>query len=215
MSQKTSRRAVGAAVAAAVAASICCLGPVVLLALGISGAWIGNLTALEPVRPLFILLTGAFLGYAYARIFRERPEPEACAPGSACASPRYRRFEGIGFVAVVLVVASLLMAPEILGRRASNHDGAGAPRASAPVAAGFAPSAEPTTARVVLSVENMTCQGCLHTVRTALEALPGVEGVEVRLSPPQAVVTYDPSRVSVSQLVEATTEAGYPSRPTS
>lgn len=39
---------------AAVLASTCCLGPLVLITLGVSGAWIGNLSALEPWRPLFI-----------------------------------------------------------------------------------------------------------------------------------------------------------------
>src|SRR6266478_2401528 len=39
---------------AAVLASTCCLGPLVLVALGSSGAWIGNLTLLEPYRPFFI-----------------------------------------------------------------------------------------------------------------------------------------------------------------
>jgi len=39
---------------AAILASTCCLGPLVLVALGLSGAWIGNLTLLEPYRPLFI-----------------------------------------------------------------------------------------------------------------------------------------------------------------
>ena len=39
---------------AAILASTCCLGPLVLVALGLSGAWIGNLTLLEPYRPFFI-----------------------------------------------------------------------------------------------------------------------------------------------------------------
>ena len=39
---------------AAILASTCCLGPLVLVALGFSGAWIGNLTILEPYRPIFI-----------------------------------------------------------------------------------------------------------------------------------------------------------------
>ena len=39
---------------AAILASTCCLGPLVLVALGLSGVWIGNLTLLEPYRPLFI-----------------------------------------------------------------------------------------------------------------------------------------------------------------
>lgn len=39
---------------AAILASTCCLGPLVLITLGVSGAWIGNLTLLEPYRPIFI-----------------------------------------------------------------------------------------------------------------------------------------------------------------
>ena len=37
----------------AILASTCCIAPLVLLTLGISGAWIGNLTALEPYKPIF------------------------------------------------------------------------------------------------------------------------------------------------------------------
>jgi mercuric ion transport protein len=40
-----------AGILSAIGASICCVGPLVLLALGISGAWIGSLTVLEPYRP--------------------------------------------------------------------------------------------------------------------------------------------------------------------
>jgi MerT mercuric transport protein len=38
----------------AIAASSCCIAPLVLFSLGISGAWIGNLTALAPYQPYFI-----------------------------------------------------------------------------------------------------------------------------------------------------------------
>ena len=48
------RGALAAGGLAAILASTCCLGPLVLITLGFSGAWIGNLTALEPYRPIFI-----------------------------------------------------------------------------------------------------------------------------------------------------------------
>jgi len=54
---------------AGLAASACCAGPLILLMLGISGSWIGNLSALEPYRPFFILLAAIFLGLAYRKIF--------------------------------------------------------------------------------------------------------------------------------------------------
>ena len=46
---------------AAILASTCCLGPLVLVALGVSGAWIGNLTRLEPYRRVFYRLVLSWL----------------------------------------------------------------------------------------------------------------------------------------------------------
>jgi len=54
----------------AVAASSCCILPLVLFSLGISGAWIGNLTALAPYQPVFVTATLGFLGYGYWLVYR-------------------------------------------------------------------------------------------------------------------------------------------------
>lgn len=68
----------------AIAASTCCIVPLILFSLGVSGAWIGNLTALEPYKPIFIIMTLGFLGYGYWMVYRK---PKACAEGEACARP--------------------------------------------------------------------------------------------------------------------------------
>ena len=73
--------------AAAILASTCCIGPLVLVLLGISGAWVGNLTLLEPYRPLFIATALIALFFAHRRIFRP---VQACAPGAVCAIPQVR-----------------------------------------------------------------------------------------------------------------------------
>lgn len=70
---------------AAILASTCCLGPLVLVALGLSGAWIGNLALLEPYRPFFIAGSVVALIFAARRIFRPG---QACQPGR---SMRYAR----------------------------------------------------------------------------------------------------------------------------
>jgi len=72
---------------AALLASACCLGPLVLVALGLSGAWIGNLTLLEPYRPFFVAGALVALFFAGRRIFRPA---KACQPGDVCALPRTR-----------------------------------------------------------------------------------------------------------------------------
>jgi mercuric ion transport protein len=91
---------------AAILASTCCLGPLVLVALGLSGAWIGNLTLLEPYRPFFIAGALVALSFAGRRIFRPA---QACEPGEVCAAPRNRRIYKILFViASALVVVALV-----------------------------------------------------------------------------------------------------------
>jgi len=64
-----------------------------------------------------------------------------------------------------------------------------------------------------LAITGMTCGHCVTAVKKALAAVPGVEAVEVTLSPPRAVVACDSSRTTVEMLLKATAEEGYPSSP--
>ena len=58
-SSLNAKMALAGGVLAGIGASACCVGPLLLLSLGVGGAWIGHLTALEPYRPVFIVLTGS------------------------------------------------------------------------------------------------------------------------------------------------------------
>jgi mercuric ion transport protein len=93
---------------AAIGASVCCVGPLVLLALGVSGAWISSLTALEPYRPIFIGLTLLFLAGAFHRLYLAgRVYP----PGSACADPRTLKRQRLAFWIVTILVLGLVAVP--------------------------------------------------------------------------------------------------------
>ena len=99
------RGALAAGGLAAILASTCCLGPLVLVSLGFSGAWIGNLTVLEPYRPLFIGAALVALFLAWRRIFRPA---HACRPGEVCAVPRVRTaYKLIFWIVAALVVVAL------------------------------------------------------------------------------------------------------------
>src|SRR6516165_10808381 len=97
-----------AGILSAFGASICCVGPLVLLALGVSGAWIGSLAALEPYRPIFIGLTLLFLGFAFWRLYLVRP---ACSPESACANPRTFKRRRLAFWIATVLVLGLIAVP--------------------------------------------------------------------------------------------------------
>jgi mercuric ion transport protein len=90
----------------ALAASSCCILPLALFGLGVSGAWIGNFTRLAPYQPYFIAATLAFLGYGYWLVCRS--STRACADGESCARPLPRRIVKASLIlATILVVAAL------------------------------------------------------------------------------------------------------------
>lgn len=111
MSDDTTSRAVlmTGGVAAALA-SACCLGPLVLVSVGLGGAWIANLTALEPYRPAFIAVALVALALAYRRVYRP---VEQCKPGEICAVPAVRRGYRVVFWAVAVLVAIALGFPYV------------------------------------------------------------------------------------------------------
>ncbi|MDP3333384.1 MAG: mercuric ion transporter MerT [Methylococcaceae bacterium] len=102
---KTGRGALFTGGLAAILASTCCLGPLLLVALGFSGAWIGNLTALEPYRPIFISVALVSMFLAYRRIFHPA---QACKPGEVCATPQVRAtYKFIFWLVMTLVLVAL------------------------------------------------------------------------------------------------------------
>ena len=96
---------------AALAAASCCVVPFALFTLGISGAWISNLTALEPYQPIFAAITLGFLGYGFYLVYR-KPQI-ACAPDSYCARPSSGRVAKIGLWTATVLVAIALGFPKL------------------------------------------------------------------------------------------------------
>jgi mercuric ion transport protein len=90
----------------ALAASSCCILPLSLFGLGVSGAWIGNFTRLAPYQPYFIAATLACLGYGYWLVYRS--STRACADGEACPRPLPNRIVKTSLIlATILVVVAL------------------------------------------------------------------------------------------------------------
>ncbi len=76
--------------------------------------------------------------------------------------------------------------------------------------AGIGFAAEKT---VTLAVENMYCPSCPYIVKKTLTRIPGVTKVEVSLKKQTATVTFDDAKTNIEALMDATSEAGYPSEP--
>ncbi len=95
---------------AAIFASACCAGPLILISLGLGGAWVSNLTALEPYRWIFVGVAVIALFFAWRRIYKP---VEQCELGEVCAVPQARRAYKIAFWSVVVLVAIAIASPYV------------------------------------------------------------------------------------------------------
>ncbi len=182
------------AIGAGVAASACCTIPLALVTLGVGGSLVGTFTAMEPYRPFFIGIAVLALGYvAFREIQRSRLPDCECEGG---LSNRARRsLLATGFVITVALIAS----PWIIRETVAVDSASATPEFTG-------------LHQVVLEVEGMTCQLCDVTVSRALTNLDGVDEALVTFEPPEAIVRFDPRRVSIRDMEIATAAVGYPAR---
>jgi mercuric ion transport protein len=97
-----------ASVFAGIGASLCCVAPLVLLSLGMGGAWVAALTAFEPWRPIFLGLAGLFIGLSFHKLYLIEP---SCEAGKPCADKDVIRKQRFIFWGVTLPLLGLLAFP--------------------------------------------------------------------------------------------------------
>ena len=97
-----------AGAAAAIGASACCAGPLVLVLIGVSGAWGSRLLALAPLQPFFVAAAVAAFGFAFHRLYLKR---EVCAPGEVCAIPAVRTRQRVIFWIFAVAATALMTFP--------------------------------------------------------------------------------------------------------
>ena len=181
------------AVLAALAASSCCIGPLLLAALGIGGA--GAFAALAAYRPYILGATAVLLAGGFYLSYR-RPK---VSQGDDCGCERPRPVAGrLGraglWVATVLVVV-LAAAPTLLARAAR--------RAPVPVTAGQ------HVEQAVLSVQGLDCEACAAPIRTALAKVGGFHDLRLDLKAQTVAVSYEPAPGRLQAYVTAINDLGY------
>ena len=192
----------------AIMASACCWLPLVLLAVGVSGA--GIAATLETYRPLFMVVTLGFLGAAFYFTYRPKKAvaegghgccPTEGAEAEGCCAPTgKRRFNMMAlnkvmlWVVTVLAVAFLFF-PSYVGVLFGTGDDA---------------AVTENMNRAVFQIEGMTCEGCATTVAQAIRQVPGVEAVEVSYEKNRAVVgVKSGERIPEQEILSALKNAGY------
>lgn len=157
----------------ALVASLCCVGPVVLVLLGLGGLGVGAM--LGRFHGWFLLGAMMLLGFAWRRYTKETRRCRA----ASCEMAQGKTTRG------VLTLASAVVAL-FVGLNLYTY--AGQHRYAQPRATGDTRS----FASVAIPVEGMTCFTCQLAVEAAVKTLPGVREVRADVMSQRATVSYDP-----------------------
>lgn len=192
-------------VVSAIVASSCCWLPLVLLAVGVSGAGIAS--TLEAYRPLFIVGTFSFLGTAFYFTYRLKKvtaggghdccateEVEDCPSLAVKGRRNMMAFNKVMLWVVTVLVVAFLLFPSYVGA----------------FLGGDGRTVTASMNRSVLTIEGMTCEGCSAIVAKAIRGVPGVVAVEVSYEDGQVAVGTEASCAFPRDPVfKAIKDAGY------
>jgi len=191
-----SKKGLLGAVLAAGAASVCCIGPLVVLGFGVGGAWASSFSFFEPIRPYLMVVTIGFLSYSFYRIYW-KSKTEECKPGEVCATPRSDRINKISLWSVTILVVGMLAVPSLVPAvNAQSTD-----------------NLSENIKTVTLDVSGMTCSSCENAFVMGASSVKGVSSASADYEKAQAVVSYDSTQVSLEQVLAKTEKIGYQSTP--
>jgi copper chaperone CopZ len=193
----------------AIMASACCWLPLVLLAVGVSGAGIAS--TLEAYRPLFMVVTFSFLAAAFYYTYRPRKSADGVGQGccdaeetkNCCDSATKGRFNMMSLNKVMLwavtaMAVVFLLFPSYVG-----------------VLRGTSGNRTVTENMNItqLKIEGMTCEGCTSIAEKAILVVPGVLAADVDFEKKLATVGTDKgSLISADQIMQALRRVGYGAR---
>lgn len=181
--------------AAGLLASACCIGPLILGAIGLGS--LGFAAWLAPARPWFLALTGLLLAIGFYLAYRP-VRASACEPGQECERPN-RQPQRVMLWTVTVVAVGLATYPSW-----------GARLAGGPALSGLG---DPSATVVTLEVNGMTCEACEGEIARELRTVPGVVRASVDYERSQAEIVVANGFSDPGALLAAVRKAGYQAKP--
>ncbi len=184
-------------IVSALAASACCVGPLLLAALGLGGLSLGRY--LGAAHWYFTALGFALVGYGFLRYFKEKKSCDA----HGCAMPGQKATLSVLIVATLFISGFTVWESGIFEKVQVDAccliNNAGTTHGD---------STTLGSGTMKFSVTGMTCEACAHIVQTAVRKVPGVKNTRVNFKDGKAFVTADP-KVKTEDIVQAVKKAGY------
>lgn len=197
MKRKKETLVLGASAVSALAASLCCIGPVMALALGLGG--FAGAAFFAKWRPLLLGITLLLLGLAWYLTCR-KPKRVVCSETDACAAkmiPRLNKFILCVATALVLGAAGF---PAWFEMVTGQHP------------SGLTPSSGKSVSQLALlrlTIPSMDCPACARLIEATLRRQPGIERATVTFQTKAAVVMYDTARISREKVISVINQTGF------
>lgn len=192
--------AIGGAVLAALGASLCCIGPLLFVVIGI-GAF-SAAAVFERGRPYLLAAAVLALAFGFYCVYFRR---ESCEPGDACATKPVTRAGRLGLWIASLAVLAFALSPFYVGYISAAMVRGKGEAVTRPAGDSSSNSLE----SVVIEVEGMDCASCEMPIKAALEKNPGVRSATVSYERKKAEVIYDGTKTDINQIKQAIDSTGY------
>jgi mercuric ion transport protein len=191
----------GSAFAAAVVSSLCCILPVLAIALGI-GAF-GFASVFETLRPYLLVVAFMALGFAFYKTYFRR---ETCAEDEVCATKPIGRINQLFLWVATIGIIAFALFPFYTGYLVSAF-GSDASEISNQSSAASENIGQSETA--IIEVEGMTCEGCASHIDETLKKLKGVISAKASYKDKNVKVVYNPNQITLEKIKKAINEIGY------
>lgn len=194
----------GSAFVAAFVSSLCCVLPVLSVALGL-GAF-GVASIFETLRPFLLIVAVLALGFGFYQTYFRR---EKCKEGEACATKPIGRFNQVVLWLATIGVLTFAVFPYFTGYIVSALDRKTTPTAEPSQINSISENEAEKPKTVIIAVEGMTCEGCATHINEELKKLKGVISAEASYKNKNVKVVYNPNQVTLEQIKKAINDIGY------
>lgn len=175
-------------VLSAIVTSVCCTGPLILIALGLGSLGLG--AVISKYHGLFLTSGILLILFSWIRYFNEKKRCNI----KKCQMENKR-------VTLTVLIISTTIVLFFVGLNLYTY--AGRPLAIEPTIS----VADVKT--VSIPVEGMTCFTCEVSVSSALKRVDGVISVKASAKDGMALINYDPDKIDVRQLIKVINNTGY------
>lgn len=184
--EKTTLSSVGG-IAAAIIASLCCIGPLVVVLLGAGS--IAAFSIFEVYRPFLIGLTVVLIGLAFYLTYRKR---EVKCEDGTCKVESASKWTKSGVWSATLLAGLAVAFPYF----------------------GFAPQASvnkavDSTAVVTVNIDGMDCKACALGLEGSLSGMKGVRKAKIDFEGGKAAIEYDGRVIKPAAIVDRINESGF------